>query len=405
MEQISLSIRRNMKPREIKKDIYCVGAIDWDRRLFDSLIPLPDGTSYNSYLIKGSQKTALIDTVNPPMRDVLLDNLDQLNIKHIDYVIFNHAEPDHSGSIREVLEKYPEAKAVCTPRCKGMLIDRFMVAEERFKTVEDKETIALGGRTLEFIHAPWVHWPETMLTYLQEERILFPCDFFGSHLALTDMYVRDAGQEYEAAKRYYAEIMMPFRLQIQKNLEKIKDYKIDIIAPSHGPMHDKPQFIMEAYHNWAYDEPGNIVVIPFISMHGSTRKMVAYLVEALSRRGVTVKQYDLAVADIGKLAGPLVDAATIVIGTPTVLTGPHPVVAHAAFLANALNPKAKFASIIGSYGWGGKAVEQIAAMLPNLKVEIIAPVVIKGFPKEVDFQALDNLADTITRKHKDAGLA
>jgi flavorubredoxin len=394
-----------MKSREIKKDIYCVGAIDWDRRLFDSLIPLPDGTSYNSYLVKGSNKIALIDTVNPPMKDVLLSNLDQLGISRIDYVIFNHAEPDHSGSISQVLEKYPGAKAVCTPRCKGMLIDRFMVAEERFKTVEDKETLELGGRTLEFIHAPWVHWPETMLTYLREDRILFPCDFFGSHIATTDMYVRDAGQEYEAAKRYWAEIMMPFRLQIQKNLEKIKDYAIDIIAPSHGPMHDKPQFILEAYHSWAYDEPGNIVVLPYISMHGSTRKMAAYLVEALSRRGVTVKQFDLAVTDIGKLAGALVDAATIVIGTPTVLTGPHPNVAHAAFLANALKPKAKFASIIGSYGWGGKAVEQIAAMLPNLKVEILSPVLARGFPKEADFQALDNLADTITSKHKDAGLA
>ena len=167
-----------MKPREIKKDIYCVGAIDWDRRLFDSLIPLPDGTSYNAYLIKGSQKTALIDTVDPPMKDVLLNNLDQLGIKRIDYVIFNHAEPDHSGSIREVLAKYPEAKAICTPRCKDMLIDRFMVAADRFKTVKDKETISLGNRTLEFIHAPWVHWPETMLTYLQEDEILFPCDFF-----------------------------------------------------------------------------------------------------------------------------------------------------------------------------------------------------------------------------------
>jgi flavorubredoxin len=394
-----------MKPREIKKDIYCVGAIDWDRRLFDSLIPLPDGTSYNSYLVKGSNKIALIDTVNPPMKDVLLNNLDQLGISRIDYVIFNHAEPDHSGSISQVLEKYPGAKAVCTPRCKGMLIDRFMVAEERFKTVEDKETLELGGRTLEFIHAPWVHWPETMLTYLREDRILFPCDFFGSHIATTDMYVRDAGQEYEAAKRYWAEIMMPFRLQIQKNLEKIKDYAIDIIAPSHGPMHDKPQFILEAYHSWAYDEPGNIVVLPYISMHGSTHKMATYLVEALSRRGVTVKQFDLAVTDIGKLAGALVDAATIVIGTPTVLTGPHPNVAHAAFLANALKPKAKFASIIGSYGWGGKAVEQIAAMIPNLKVEILSPVLTRGFPKEADFQALDNLADTITSKHKDAGLA
>jgi len=393
-----------MKPREIKKDIYCVGAIDWDRRLFDSLIPLPDGTSYNAYLIKGSQKTALIDTVDPPMKDVLFNNLDQLGIKRIDYVIFNHAEPDHSGSIREVLEKYPEAKAVCTPKCKDMLIDRFMVAANRFKTVEDKETISLGNRTLEFIHAPWVHWPETMLTYLQEDKILFPCDFFGSHLAISDMYVRDAGQEYEAAKRYWAEIMMPFRLQIQKNLEKIRDYRIDIIAPSHGPIHDKPQFIIDAYRMWAYDEPGNIVVVPYVSMHGSTRRMVAYLVENLTRKGITVKQFDLSVADIGKLAMALVDAATIVIGTPTVLTGPHPNAAYAAFLTNAIKPKAKFASVIGSYGWGGKAVEQIAAMIPNLKVEVLDPVIIKGYPKEADFQALDKLADTIAAKHKEAGL-
>jgi flavorubredoxin len=393
-----------MKPREIRKDIYCVGAIDWDRRLFDSLIPLPDGTSYNAYLIKGSQKTALIDTVDPPMKDVLLDNLDQLGIERIDYVIFNHAEPDHSGSIREVLEKYPEAKAVCTTKCKDMLIDRFMVAPEKFQTVGDKETISLGSRTLEFIHAPWVHWPETMLTYLQEDNILFPCDFFGSHLAISDMYVRDAGQEYEAAKRYWAEIMMPFRLQIQKNLEKIRDYKIDIIAPSHGPIHDKPQFIIDAYRMWAYDEPGNIVVVPYVSMHGSTRRMVAHLVENLTRRGITVKQFDLTVSDIGKLAMALVDAATIVIGTPTVLTGPHPNAAYAAFLANAIKPKAKFVSVIGSYGWGGRAVEQIAAMIPNLKVEILDPVIIKGYPKEADFQALDKLADTIAAKHKEAGL-
>jgi len=393
-----------MKPRELKRNIYCVGAIDWDRRLFDSLIPLPDGTSYNSYLVKGTGKTALIDTVNPPMKDVLLENLDLLEVKNIDYVIFNHAEPDHSGSIREVLAKYPEALAVCTEKCKGMLIDRFMVAEDRFKVVQDKETLSLGDRTLEFIHAPWVHWPETMLTYLREEKILFPCDFFGSHLAGTDIFVRDAGQEYEAAKRYWAEIMMPFRLQIQKNLEKIKEYQIEMIAPSHGPVHDVPKFIIEAYRSWAFDQPGNIVVLPYVSMHGSTRKMVEYLVSALAARSVTVKQFDLAVADIGKLAMALVDAATIVIGTPTVLIGPHPNAAHAAFLANAIKPKAKFASIIGSYGWGTKAVEQLAAMIPNLKVEIIPPVICKGFPKEADFQALEALAETIAEKHKAAGL-
>jgi len=395
----------NAKPRELKKDIWYVGAQDWDRRLFDSLIPLPDGTSYNAYLIKGSEKTALIDTVNPPMKDVLLDNLDQLDIKRIDYVIFNHAEPDHSGSIREILAKYPEAQAVCTDKCKPMLMDRFMVPEARFKTVADKETISLGNRTLEFIHAPWVHWPETMLTYLREEKILFPCDFFGSHIATTDMFVRDTGQEAEAAKRYYAEIMMPFRFQIQKNLEKIKDYKFDIIAPSHGPIHDKPEYIIKAYNSWAYDEPGNIVVLPYISMHGSTRRMVSYLVDALTRKGISVKQFDLADSDIGKIAMELVDAATIVLGTPTVLIGPHPNVAHAAFLANALKPKAKFVSIIGSYGWGTKAVETLAGMIPNLKVEIIPPVIIKGYPKDADYEALDKLADSIAEKHQAAGLS
>lgn len=394
-----------MKPREIKPGIYWVGAIDWDRRLFDSLIPLPDGTSYNSYLIKGSEKTALIDTVDPTMQDVLMNHLSQLRIESIDYVIANHAEQDHSGAIPRVLEKYPQAKVVSTPKCKGMLINLLLIPEERFITVNDKETISLGNRTLEFIYTPWVHWPETMSTYLREEKILFSCDFFGSHLATTDLYVADEGQVYEAAKRYYAEIMMPFRTTIQKNLDKIKDYAIDIIAPSHGPMYDKPEFIIKAYHSWVFDAPKNIVVLPYISMHGSTRKMVEYLVEALAEKGVAVKQFDLTVTDIGKLAMALVDAATVVIGTPTVLAGPHPNVVYATVLANALKPNLKFVSIIGSYSWGGKTVEQLVGMIPNLKVELLEPVLSKGLPKEANFKALDSLATTIAEKHKEYSFA
>lgn len=392
-----------MKPREIKPRIYSVGAIDWDRRLFDSLIPLPDGTSYNAYLVQGSQKVALIDTVDPSMTEVLMAYLEDVPV--IDYVIANHAEQDHSGALPRVLGKYPEAKVVCTPKCKGMLIDLLMIPEAKFMMVNDKETISLGDRTLEFIHAPWVHWPETMLTYLREDKILFPCDFFGSHLATTDLYVRDGGQVYEAAKRYYAEIMMPFRTSIQKNLEKVKDYTIDIIAPSHGPMHDKPEFILKAYHSWAFDEPKNIVVLPYISMHGSTQKMVEYLVGALADRDVTVKQFNLVVTDIGKLAMALVDAATMVIGAPTVLVGPHPNVAYAVFLANALRPKLQFISIIGSYSWGSKAVEQLSGMIPNLKAEVLEPVTVKGFPRQEDFKALDNLASIIAEKHKERGFA
>ena len=389
-----------MKPREIKPGIYWVGAVDWDRRLFDALIPLPDGTSYNSYLIQGSEKTALIDTVDAAMPDVLLNNLKQLGVDRIDYVVTNHAEQDHSGALPAVLDRYPEAKVVCTPKCQGMLVDLMLAPEERIVAVEDRETISLGNRTLEFIHAPWVHWPETMVTYLREEKILFSCDFFGSHLATSDLFVADEGQLYESAKRYYAEIMMPFRTIIQKNLEAVKNYAIDIIAPSHGPLHDRPEFITKAYHSWAFDDPKNIVVLPYISMHGSTRKMVEHFVGALVQRGVTVKQFDLAGTDVGKLAMALVDAATVVLGTPTVLVGPHPNVAHAAFLANALRPNIKFVSIIGSYGWGGRAVEQLSAMIPNLKVEVLEPVICKGFPKESDFKALDNLADAIAVKHK-----
>jgi len=392
-----------MKPREFVKGIYTVGVVDWDRRLFDSLIPLPDGTSYNSYLIKGSEKTALIDTVDRLMPNVLIDNLNLLGIKHLDYIISNHSEPDHSGAIPQVMAKYPEAEIVCTPRAKDMLIDLFHLPAEKFQTVNDLETISLGNRTLEFLHAPWVHWPETMLTYLKEEQILFPCDFFGSHIATTDLYVTDEGQVYEAAKRYYAEIMMPFRAQIHKNLEKIEEYQFKIIAPSHGPMYDKPDFIIKAYHQWVFDEPKNIVVLPFTSMHGSTRKMVDYLVSALALRGVKVEQFDLSVTDIGKLAMTLVDAGTIVIGTPTVLTGPHPAIAYTAVLANALRPKAKFASIIGSYGWGTKVVETIVGLIPNLKVEIIPPVICKGQPREADYQALEKLAETIAQKHKENG--
>ena len=390
-----------MKPREIIPEVYWVGAIDWDRRLFDALIPLPDGTSYNSYLIRGSERTALIDAVDPTMQDVLINNLNQLGVEAIDYVVANHAEQDHSGAIPQLLEKYPRAKVIATPKGKGMLIDLLRIPQEKFITVNDKETISLGDKTLEFIHAPWVHWPETMLTYLREDKILFPCDLFGSHLATTDLYVTNEGQVYEAAKRYYAEIMMPFRTNIQKHLERVKDCEIAVIAPSHGPLYDRPEFILKAYYSWVFDEPRNIVVLPYISMHGSTRKMVEYLVGALAQRGVTVKQFDLTVTDIGKLAMALVDAATVVIGTPTLLTSPHPNVVYAASLVNALRPKLRFVSIIGSYGWGGKAVEQLAGMIPNLKVELLAPVVIKGLPKEADFKALDSLADTIAQRHKE----
>jgi flavorubredoxin len=391
-----------VKARQITERVHWMGAVDWDRRLFDSLIPLPDGTSYNAYLVRGSEKTVLLDSVDPTMVDVLMFQLE--SIPHIDYVVAHHAEQDHSGAIPQVLQKYEDAQVIATPKGKEMLVDLLGIPAERVVTVDDGETLSLGDRTLEFVHTPWVHWPETMVTYLPEERILFSCDFFGSHVATTDLYVTDEARVYEAAKRYYAEIMMPFRKIIRRNLAKVEGREIDLIAPSHGPIYDRPPFILDAYRDWISDEPRNVVVLPYVSMHGSTRRMVEYLVSALAERGVTVHQFDLAVTDIGKLAITLVDAATIVIGTPTVHRGPHPSVFYAAHLANALQPKARFASIIGSYGWSSKAVEQIAGLIPDLDVEILDPVLVKGFPRAADLQALEGLAANIAQRHQNLGL-
>jgi flavorubredoxin len=391
-----------MKPREIMPGVLAVGAQDFDRRLFDALIPLPDGTSYNSYLVRGRDKTALIDTVEPAKLHVLQAYLE--DVPRIDYLISNHTEQDHSGSIPWVLERYPEARLLSSETAKPMLVDHLGLDPACIRTVADGEKLDLGEKTLRFIYTPWVHWPETMSTYLEEDRILFSCDWFGSHIAATDLFVDGAECVLGEAKRYYAEIMMPFRKIVQKNLEKIKDLEIRLIAPSHGPIHRDPQSIIRAYRDWSDDRPHNTVVVPWVSMHGSTALMVVRLIDALTVRGITVHPFNMATADIGQLAMALVDAATLVVAAPTVHVGPHPMVFDAVILANALRPKVRFASIIGSYGWAGKMVETVKAAMPNLKVELLPPVICKGLPRPADLEAIDQLADAIAAKHKELGL-
>ncbi|KPK35820.1 MAG: MBL fold metallo-hydrolase [Phycisphaerae bacterium SG8_4] len=393
-----------MKNRELRPNVYSIGAIDWDSRLFDRLIPLPDGTSYNAYVVRGSEKTVLFDTVDPAETSVLLGNLVKLGVDKLDYVVSHHGEQDHSGSLPDILLMYPDAKLVTNPKCKLMLIDLLAIEESKFVTVEDGQELSLGDKTLRFIYTPWVHWPETMSTYVPEDKVLFSCDFFGAHLATSSLFVDDEGAVYEAAKRYYAEIMMPFRKQIKTNLAKLDELDIEVIGPSHGPAYDKPAFIMDAYKDWVSDSVKNKVVVSYVSMHGSTGEMVSHFVEALMDRGITVKQFELSTVDLGKLAIELVDAATIVIGSPTVLAGAHPAAAYAAFMANAIRPKAKFASIIGSFGWGGRTVEQLTGLMSNLKVELLEPVLAKGHPKEAAFRAIDRLADEVLAKHKEAGI-
>lgn len=391
-----------MHARLITESIYWVGAIDWDRRLFDDLIPLPDGTTYNAYLVRGAEKTALLDAVDPAMLDTLLARLSSAGIEKIDYVVSHHTEQDHSGGIPRILAQYPEAQVLASDKAKGLLTDHLGLSEDRLRVVQDGETIDLGGLTLEFIYFPWVHWPETMLTWLPERRVLFTCDLFGSHLATSDVLAHGDPRILPAAKRYYAEIMMPFRGFIEKNLDRVTALDPAMIAPSHGPVYDEPGLILAAYRDWVSGPPKNLVLLPYISMHGSTRILVDHFVDACARRNVGVEQINLVDADVGKLAVLMVDAATVVLGTPTVLGGPHPRVAYAALLANLLKPKARHLSVIGSMGWGGKAVEQLAAAVSSLKLELLPPVLCKGLPKSADIEAIEALAEAIAGKH--AGL-
>ncbi len=389
-----------MVVRAIGDNIYSVGVIDWDRRLFDELIPLPDGTTYNSFLVKNNEDALLIDTVDPSKKEEFYQNLQEAKVKKISYIIAHHAEQDHAGCIGDILKKYPGCRVITNKKCKELLIAELHLDENYFIEIADGDSFQFGDKKFYFVFAPWVHWPETFLTYLPEEKILFTCDFFGSHLATSELWASDDEHLFLSAKRYYAEIMMPFRSYIKKHLKKLKDFSIKTIAPSHGPVYKNPEFIMNAYQQWISDKVKNEVVLPYISMHGSTEKMVFHLVEELMKRNVKVIPYHLTNTDIGELAMSLVDAATIVLASPTVLTGPHPQIVYAAYLANALKPKVKYAGIIGSYGWGSKMEKDLLQILSNLKVELLPTIMVKSYPREEDLNKLNDLADTIVEYHK-----
>lgn len=393
-----------MTANKIRENIYSVGAIDPERRLFDELVSLPFGTSYNSYLIKGSEKTVLLDSVDPSKTEIFKKNLDGLNIKNIDFVVCHHAEQDHSGSIPKVLEWHPNAKIVTNEKCKNFLKDLLLIPDDKFIVIKDRETISLGDKTLEFILTPWVHWPETMSTYLNEDKILFSCDFLASHCACDEIFVDDEPKVYALAKRYFAEIMMPFRPSIKNNLKILDSLAIDFVCPSHGQIYPKPKFIIDAYKDWVSDNVKNEVLIPYVSMHGSVLEMVEYFSKQLIKRNINVKTFNISQTDAGDLAMALVDAATLVIAAPAVLASAHPLAANTAYLVNVLRPKTKFVSLIGSYGWGAKLSETISGLLANLKAEILEPVIAKGFPKEENFKALDMLADKIAERHKLIGV-
>lgn len=393
-----------MKFQEIKNNIFYCGLNDCDRRIFDELIPLEHGTSYNSYLVKGSEKTAIIDTMYPPKTKEYLKRLSDNQIGKVDYIIANHGEQDHSGSIPALLEKYPNAIVLTNPKVAENIKNMLFVPEEKIRVIADGEEVSLGDKTLKFIFAPGVHWPDTMFTYVKEDNVIFTCDFLGAHFTFSDVFAPESVELEKSAKRYYAEIMMPFRIMSKKYTKMIKDMNVDMILPSHGPVYKNPDFILDLYTDWTSDAPKNLVALPYVSMYESTKEMIDYLSEKLEAKGIKTFKFDMVEDDLGDLAMTLVDCATIVMGTSMVLAGPHPVSVNVAYIASVLRPKAKFASLIGSYGWGGKLFDLIAQILAPLKLDLIEPLQVKGKPKEDAYKKLDEMAESIFEKHKSIGL-
>ncbi len=390
----------DLKIRPIKNNVFYIGSKDVNRKLFDQLVPLPQGTTYNSYLIKGSEKTAIVDTDYPKKLDEYKARLEENNITHVDYIVSNHAEQDHSGGVPMLLEMFPEAKVVTNEKVKENIMSLLHVDEDKFIVIKDGEELSLGDKTLQFIIAPFVHWPDTMFTYLKEDKMLFTCDFLGAHYTKHELFADYTEDLVEAAKRYYAEIIMPFRNFAKKYTEKVKSMDVEIILPSHGPVYDKPEWILGLYENWTSDRVENKVVIPYVSMYESTTMLVDRLTEKLTAAGVDVKLFELVHCDEGALSMELVDCATVVLGSSMVLAGPHPSAVTAAYLVNALRPKLRYYSIIGSYGWGGNLTGIIENMFTIIKPEKLDYVVVKGQPREEDFAKIDELAAQIVEKHK-----
>jgi flavorubredoxin len=394
-----------MPVRLIGKNILEVGAAHPDRQLFDCLMPTPHGTTYNSYLIAGGQKTALIDAVDPLKIDILLANLEEAGIDSIDYLISLHTEQDHAGGDEAFLRRFPMAKIVATAKVKELTISHLHIPPERFIVINEGDVLDLGGKTLRFMPIPFAHWPDNTMVYLAEERILFSSDLFGTHYAESgDIPVSPEDHVFHA-KTYYAEIMAPFRQpRIARYTTQVKALNPALIAPAHGPVWNDPNLILSHYEQWTGDAVQKLVAIPYVSMHDSTRVMVSHLADALTERGLSVVCRDLGSrldslpVETGHLITDLVDAAAVIMATPSILGGPHPNVAYAAMIAAAMRPKTRFLGLIGSYGWGQRTEETMTALTANIKAERLETVLVKGLPRADDLARLDKLADTLTEK-------
>ena len=363
-----------MANTKLAEHIHWIGFVDWDVRNFHGY-STNRGSTYNSYIIK-DKKIAVIDSVKVPYAGDLVKNiLEHAPLEKIDYIICNHAEPDHSGSIPVLMDICPNAKLVCNVKCQKALSMHYNTEEWKFKIVDESSELSLGDNTLKFINTPMAHWPESMMTYVVENKILFSMDAFGQHYATSGRFDIDEPLTtiLEEAKRYYANIVMLYGTSIAAALEKASAVDIEIIAPSHGIIWTKHiSDIINCYKEWVNFKSVPKVLIFFDSMWKSTAMMADAIYDGANIDGVEVKKYDLKFTNITEIATEILDSAVLAVGSPTLNKGLMPKVAEHLTYLTGLAPKGKSAIAFGSYGWAKKGgPHQVLDYLKNMNCEIL----------------------------------
>lgn len=385
-----------MKTLKIKDDIHWVGALDPDLRIFDIVMHTEFGTTYNSYLVKGSEKTALFETVKAKCFDDYLERLKTLtDINNIDYIVVDHTEPDHAGSIEMILEYSPNAKIVGSNSA-----IRFLkaIVNKPFEAiaVNTGDTISLGNKTLEFISAPFLHWPDSIYTYIKEDKTLITCDSFGSHYCFEEVLnekITNKDDYMKALRYYYDMIMGPFKPYVLEAISKIRDKEIDIICPGHGPvLNENPWEIVDIYEKWSTEVNPNTkktVIIPYVSAYGYTETLAKKIAEGIETEGdIDVKLYDMVYADMGQVMGELYWADGFLLGSPTINGDVLPPIWSILTSLNPIVHGKKFAASFGSYGWSGEAVYNIDKRLKELRMKITQPGLRINFkPSEDELQS------------------
>ncbi len=393
-----------MNVRKISDHVLSLGASDPGLQYFDKLMPTPYGTTYNSFVVRGEDKVALLDPVQSDSIHQLLSNLAEAGIDHIDYILCLHTEQDHSGATELLLQRFPEANLVGTAKVAEFLEVHLNIPASEVQLIAENETLDLGGLGLTCVPIPFAHWPDNTMYWLEEERILFSSDLYGSHYAAPAHKAADEAIQLETTRSYYAEIMMPYSKQVARHVAKTRSLDPAIICPGHGPIWYDPDKVLSLYESYVSERMDIRVVMPVVSMHDSTKTMAYYLAEKLEGLGIPVNIHhldnpnrDLRVS-MGEVVEDTVDAACLIMAVPTVLTGPHPSAGALALMLNAFKPPLKYIALIGSFGWGSQIEKRFYDLLPQVKAERLDTLLIKGLPTEEDYELLDDYAQMVKEK-------